>query len=84
MINNWNISQKEFANRKISKISEQSKLTDQCDTHSLVCFRSGKKYKIIRCGTYMPTNQTSSSQEIDEDDFVDILKTRFAKGEREK
>jgi hypothetical protein len=31
----------------------------------------------------MPTNQTSS-QEIDEDDFVDILKTRFAKGEREK
>jgi uncharacterized membrane protein len=32
----------------------------------------------------MPTNQTSSSQEIDEDNFVDILKTRFAKGEREK
>jgi hypothetical protein len=50
MINNWNISQKEFANRKISKISEQSKLTDQCDTHSLVCFRSGKKYKIFAKG----------------------------------
>jgi uncharacterized membrane protein len=30
----------------------------------------------------MPTNQTSSSQEIDKDDLVDILKTRFAKGER--
>lgn len=30
----------------------------------------------------MPTNQTSS-QEIDEDDPIDILKTRFAKGERE-
>jgi uncharacterized membrane protein len=30
----------------------------------------------------MPTNQTSS-QEIDEDDLVDILKTRLAKGERE-
>ena len=31
----------------------------------------------------MPTNQTSS-QEIDEDDLVDILKTSFAKGERKK
>jgi hypothetical protein len=31
----------------------------------------------------MPTIQTSS-QEIDEDNLVDILKTRFAKGEREK
>jgi hypothetical protein len=31
----------------------------------------------------MPTNQTSS-QEIDEDGLVDILKMRFAKGEREK
>src|SRR5919108_2774735 len=37
MINNCNISQKEFANRKIcTKINEQSKLTDQCDTHSFV------------------------------------------------
>jgi hypothetical protein len=83
MINNCNISQKEFGNRKIStKISEQSKLTDECDTHSFVSDQV-KKYKIIRCETYMPTNQTSS-QEIDEDDLVDILKTRFAKGEREK